>query len=54
MELRQRCVRDGVRVVLAGVHAQPLEAMRRSGLVEKFGVEKMSGTLEEALELARG
>lgn len=52
-ELRRKCARDGTKVILAGVHAQPLFAMTKSGLLDKFGVENLAGTLPEALERAR-
>lgn len=52
-ELLRRSAREGVRVVLAGVHAQPLFAMTRSGLLDKFGVENLVGSLPEAMDRAR-
>ncbi len=48
-ELRRKCTKEGTRVVLAGVHAQPLVAMERAGLLDAFGVDNMFGSLEEAL-----
>ncbi len=48
-ELRRKCEKEGVRVILAGVHAQPLFAMTQAGLLDKFGVANLAGTLDEAL-----
>jgi sulfate permease, SulP family len=45
---------DGTRVILAGVHAQPMVALGRSALLDEVGDENLTGTLEGALELARG
>ena len=44
---------DHVRVILAGVHAQPMMAMARSKLLELVGEENMVGTIEDGLEVAR-
>ena len=52
-ELRRLSERDKTRVVLAGVHAQPLDAMVRSGVLDKFGLENLCGTLPEAMARAR-
>lgn len=52
-ELRQRCVKDGTRLLLAGVHAQPVQELVRSGLLDIFGDENLMGTIDEALERAR-
>lgn len=40
---------DGVRVILTGVHAQPLVAMERAQLLDNIGEENVMGTLAEAL-----
>jgi len=53
-ELRKRCVRDGTRLILVGVHAQPLTAMTRARLLEEFGDSNLVGTVDEALRLAAG
>ncbi len=45
--------RDGTRVLLAGVHAQPLVALERSGLLAKLGAENALPDLRSALERAR-
>ncbi|MBL8747158.1 MAG: STAS domain-containing protein [Phycisphaerae bacterium] len=52
-ELKKRCARDGTRLILAGVHAQPVQELVRSGLLDIFGDENLLGTIDEALERAR-
>jgi SulP family sulfate permease len=52
-ELHGRCRREGTALLLSGVHAQPIMAMTRSGLVEVFGDENLFGNIDEALERAR-
>jgi SulP family sulfate permease len=45
--------RDGTRLLLAGVHAQPLVAMERSGLLAKLGAHNALPDLRTALEMAQ-
>jgi len=45
--------RDGARVILAGVHAQPMAALGRAELLDEIGEENLHGTLKEALDAAR-
>lgn len=52
-ELKARCAKDGTRLILAGVHAQPVQELVRSGLLDDFGDENLVGTIPEALERAR-
>jgi SulP family sulfate permease len=52
-EFHEKCKRRGTRLLLAGVHAQPLFAMTRYGLDEKVGVDNMFDDFDEALERAR-
>jgi SulP family sulfate permease len=49
----ERAQKDGTRVILAGVHAQPMVALGRSGLLDRIGGGDLCGTLDEALEMAR-
>jgi sulfate permease, SulP family len=49
-----RARKDGTRVILCGVHAQPMAALGRADLLDELGEENLCGTLPEALELARG
>jgi len=51
-EVRQRFRRDGTALVLAGVHAQPLVAMERFGLLRSIGDHRMAGSFAEAVEIA--
>jgi len=52
-EFHKKCQRDGTRLLLSGVHAQPLMAFTQSGFDKVVGVENMFETLDEALEAAR-
>ncbi len=52
-ELKRRCAKEGTRLILAGVHAQPVQELVRSGLLDIFGDDNLRGTIEEALERAR-
>jgi SulP family sulfate permease len=45
--------RDGTVLVLSGVHAQPLVAMERSGLLAKIGEDNVLGPIDAALARAR-
>ncbi|NUM76172.1 STAS domain-containing protein, partial [candidate division KSB1 bacterium] len=40
-------------IVLSGVHAQPLFAMKQAGLLEKFGEENVCANIDDALNRAR-
>jgi SulP family sulfate permease len=48
-DLVKRSRKDGTRVVLAGVHAQPMVVLARSGFLEDIGEENLAGDIEEAL-----
>jgi sulfate permease, SulP family len=52
-EFHAKCKRQGTRLLLAGVHAQPLFAMTKYGLDETIGVDSMFDDFDEALERAR-
>jgi sulfate permease, SulP family len=45
--------KDGARVMLAGVHAQPMVALGRADLLDEIGDDNLCGTLDEALAAAR-
>ena len=51
-DLVRRARKDGTRVILAGVHAQPMTVLARSGFLDEIGEEFMAGTIDEALEIA--
>jgi sulfate permease, SulP family len=52
-EFHDKCRRGGTRLLLSGVHAQPMLAMTQYGLVDRIGVENMFGNIDEALDCAR-
>ena len=45
--------RTGARVLLAGVHAQPISALRRSALGDEIPETDLAGDLDEALAIAK-
>ena len=48
-----RCKRQGTRLLLSGIHAQPIFALVKYGLMEKFGEDNLFGNIDEALDFAR-
>jgi SulP family sulfate permease len=52
-DLQRRSARDGTLLLLADVHAQPLIALERAGLLEKLGEGRVFSDLAGALERAR-
>ena len=52
-EFHHKCHRHGVRLVLAGVHAQPIFAMTKFGLLDTVGMENVFGNIDDALNAAR-
>ncbi|HNO77813.1 MAG TPA: SulP family inorganic anion transporter [Phycisphaerae bacterium] len=52
MELYKKCQRDGINLVLSGVHAQPLVAMTNAGLDKMIGEENLCGSIEDAIARA--
>jgi SulP family sulfate permease len=54
-DVAARLRRRGTRLLLSGVHAQPLVALERSGALERIGAENVFASFSEALEeLRRG
>ncbi len=51
-EFYEKCRRQNTLLLLAGVHAQPVFAMQKYGLIDKFGLDNMCDNLDEALEKA--
>ncbi len=51
-DMVRRSRAEGTTVLLAGVHAQPLAAMARSGLLDELGDDALHGTVEEAVAAA--
>lgn len=52
-EFHHKCRRGGTRLLLAGVHAQPLFEMTRMGLVDRIGLENIFEDLDDALARSR-
>jgi SulP family sulfate permease len=52
-DLLDKTRRDGTTLVLSGVHAQPLVALERSGLLDKIGADNVHKNIREALARAR-
>ena len=52
-EFCHRCRRQGVRLLLSGVHTQPLFALERYGLLEEIGEKNIFGNIDDALNRAR-
>lgn len=51
-DLRARCAGMGTVLVIEGIHAQPLVAMDRAGLLGEFGEQNIVATLDAALQRA--
>lgn len=45
--------KQGTKVILSGVHAQPLFAMTQAGLLDLFGEENVHGNIDDALDRSR-
>lgn len=52
-ELANRTRKDGTRLFLADVHAQPMMALGKSDLLDRIGEDNIFGDLDEALAAAR-
>ena len=48
-----KCKRQGTRLLLAGVHAQPMFALARYGLTDRIGEENLFESIDDALNAAR-
>jgi SulP family sulfate permease len=53
-EIVHRSRKDGVRVLLADVHAQPMVVLTNSGLLDEIGEENAARSLDEALAVGGG
>lgn len=49
-ELSKGCRRNGGRLILAGVHAQPMAALVRSGWLDRIGEDNVFDSLDAALQ----
>lgn len=52
-DLLNRCNREGTRLLLSGVHAQPVVALTRAGVMKLLGEENALGNIDAALNRAR-
>jgi SulP family sulfate permease len=52
-QIVKRSHSEGIRVLLAGVHAQPMMAIGRSRLLDLIGEESLVGSIDEGLQAAR-
>jgi SulP family sulfate permease len=52
-EFYGKCKRQGTHLLLAGVHAQPMIALGKYGLLEKLGESNLFGNIDDALDRAR-
>ena len=52
-EVVLQCQKDGIRLLLSGVHSQPLFAMEKSGLTKLIGTENLCENIEVALKKAK-
>ena len=52
-QVHRNCKRQGIMLILSGIHTQPTIAMYQSGLAEKIGEENLFANFEGALERAR-
>jgi SulP family sulfate permease len=52
-DLVRRTRKDGTTVFFSDVHAQPLVALSRSGLLLEIGEENLFGNVDEALTAAQ-
>ena len=52
-DLVRRTQKEGTKVLLSDVHAQPLVALSRSDVLEEIGEENLFGDVDGALEAAR-
>ena len=50
--LREKCDKQGVRLILSHVNDQPLQAMRKSGFYDKVGAENFCAHIDDALQRA--
>ncbi|MBI5903352.1 MAG: STAS domain-containing protein [Deltaproteobacteria bacterium] len=52
-DLKRQCDRYRTRLVISGIHAQPMIAMERSGLLYQIGQDNVCATIDDALARAR-
>ncbi|SHL36963.1 SulP family inorganic anion transporter [Fibrobacter sp. UWEL] len=52
-DLMNHCKKDGTQLLLSGVHAQPVVALTRAGVLKQLGEENALGNIDAALNRAR-
>ncbi len=52
-EFHKKCTRQGTQLLLSGVHAQPMFALGKYGLLDKIGQENLFGNIDDALDRTR-
>ena len=52
-ELLNSSKADGITLIIAGIHSQPLFAVEKAGLADKINRDNIAGNLTEAIERAR-
>lgn len=52
-DIYEECKNNNSVLILSGIHAQPLFAAEKAGLIEKIGDENVRGNIEDALNRAR-
>ncbi len=52
-ELLKDCIKTDTKLILSGVHAQPLFALQQYGLYDEIGEENIFGNIDDALDHAR-
>ncbi len=52
-EMQKDCNKSGTKLILSGVHAQPLFALQQYGLYDEIGEENLFGNIDDALDHAR-
>ena len=52
-ELLKDCIKAETKLILSGVHAQPLFALQQYGLYDEIGEENIFGNIDDALDHAR-
>ncbi len=49
-QMRGDCVWSGIRLIIAGIHAQPLSVIAKAGKLKEFGQENIKARLSDALK----
>lgn len=52
-EFHWKCQRQGITLILSGVHSQPHDVLEKSGLLDQIGDENVTSHIDLALERAR-